>query len=109
MKPEESTQAIRDKAPAYGAAKAQRVYLEEFRKSKKAMLMRDALLNGIDAASHQEREAYSSPEYQTLIKGLAAAVEREETLRWELESHRLDVEIWRTKEATNRMQDRSHQ
>lgn len=109
MNPEESTQAIRDKAPAYGEAKAQRVYLDEFRKSKKAMLMRDALLNGIDAATHQEREAYSSPEYLALIKGLAAAVEQEETLRWELESHRLDVEIWRTKEATNRMQDKAHQ
>ena len=109
MKPEEATQAIRDKAPQYGEAKAQRVYLEEFRKSKKAMLMRDALLNGIDAASHQEREAYSSPEYQTLIKGLAEAVEKEETLRWELESYRLEVEIWRTREATNRMQDRAHQ
>jgi hypothetical protein len=109
MKPEEATQAIRDKAPLYGEAKAQRVYLEEFRKSKKAILMRDALLNGIDAASHQEREAYSSPEYQKLIHGLAAAVEKEETLRWELESYRLEVEIWRTREATNRMQDKAHQ
>jgi hypothetical protein len=109
MKPEDATQTIRDKAPAYGAAKGQRVYLEEFRKSKKAMLMRDALLNGIDAASHQEREAYSSPEYQKLIQGLAAAVEKEEILRWKLESYRLEVEIWRTREATNRMQDRTHQ
>lgn len=109
MKPEESTQAIRDKAPKYGEAKAQRVYLEEFRKSKKAMLMREALLNGIDAASHQEREAYSSPEYQKLLEGLAAAVEKEETLRWELESYRLEIEIFRTREATNRMQDRAHQ
>ena len=109
MNPEEATQAIRDKAPAYGEAKAQRVYLAEFKQSKKAMLMRDALLNGIDAASHQEREAYSNPEYVALLKGLAAAVEKEETLRWELESHRLDIEIFRTREATNRMQDRAHQ
>jgi hypothetical protein len=109
VNPEQHTQAIRDMAPAYGEAKAQRVYLAEFKQSKKSMLMRDALLNGIDAASHQEREAYSNPEYVALLKGLAAAVEKEETLRWELESHRLDVEIWRTKEATNRMQDRSHQ
>jgi hypothetical protein len=28
MKPEEAAQAIRDKAPAYGEAKAQRVYLD---------------------------------------------------------------------------------
>jgi hypothetical protein len=109
MKPEEATQAIRDKAPLYGDAKGQRIYLDEFKRSKKAMLMRDALLNGIDAASHQEREAYSSPEYQKLIQGLAAAVEKEETLRWELESYRLEVEIWRTREATNRIQDKAHQ
>ena len=109
MTPEQHTQAIRDMAPAYGEAKAKRVYLTEFKQSKKAMLMRDALLNGIDAASHQEREAYSNPEYVALLKGLAAAVETEETLRWELESHRLDIEIFRTREATNRMQDRAHQ
>jgi hypothetical protein len=36
MKPEEAAQDIRNKAPAYGNAKAQRVYLDEFRKSKKA-------------------------------------------------------------------------
>jgi len=47
MKPEEAAQTIRDKAPAYGEAKAQRVYLEEFRKSKKAMLMKDALKLGM--------------------------------------------------------------
>lgn len=109
MTPEQHAQTIRDIAPAYGEAKAQRVYLEEFRKSKKAMLMRDALLNGIDAATHQEREAYSNPEYLALIKGLAAAIEKEEALRWELESHRLDIEIWRSRESTARTQDKAHQ
>jgi len=57
MTPERRAQEIRNIAPSYGDAKAQRVYSEEFRKSKKAMLMRDALLNGIEAATHQEREA----------------------------------------------------
>ena len=46
MKPEEAAQTIRDKAPAYGEAKAQRVYLDEFRKSKKALLMKNALEMG---------------------------------------------------------------
>jgi len=40
---------------------------------------------------------------------LAAAIEQEETLRWELESLRLDCEIWRTQQANNRMQDKAHQ
>ena len=109
MKPEEAAQTIRDKAPAYGEAKAQRVYLEEFRKSKKALLMKDALTLGIEAANAQEREAYAHPSYQQLIRGLAEAIEKEETLRWELEAARLDIEIFRTREATNRLQDRAHQ
>ena len=109
MKPEEAAQTIRDKAPAYGEAKAQRVYLEEFRKSKKALLMKDALEMGYEAANAQEREAYADPAYQQLIKGLAAAIEKEETLKWEIEAARLDIEIWRSREATNRNQDRAHQ
>lgn len=109
MTPEDHAQAIRDIAAKYGDAKAQRIFLDEFKKSKKAMLMRDALLNGIEAATHQEREAYSNPEYLSLIKGLASAIEVEETLRWELESHRLDIEIWRSRESTARAQDKAHQ
>jgi hypothetical protein len=109
MRPEEAAQTIRDKAPAYGEAKAQRVYLDEFRKSKKALLMKNALEMGYEAANAQEREAYADPAYLQLLKGLAAAIEKEETLRWEIEAARLDIEIWRTREATNRMQDRSHQ
>jgi len=109
MKPEEAAQTIRDKAPAYGEAKAQRVYLDEFRKSKKALLMKNALEMGYEAANAQEREAYADPAYLQLLKGLAAAIEKEETLRWEIEAARLDIEIWRTREATNRMQDRVHQ
>jgi hypothetical protein len=108
MTPEHHAEQIRAKAPEYGKAKARRVYLEEFRRSKKALLMKEALKLKIEAANAQEREALASPEYEELLKGLAAAVQIEETLKWELESHRLDIEIWRTKEATNRMQDRTH-
>jgi hypothetical protein len=109
MRPEDAAQTIRDKAPAFGEAKAQRVYLEEFRKTKKALLMKDALKLGIEAANAQEREAYADPSYLQLLKGLALAIEAEETLKWELEAARLDIEIWRSREATNRTQDRSHQ
>jgi hypothetical protein len=108
MTPEQHAEKIREKAAEYGKAKARRVYLEEFRRSKKALLMKDALKLKIEAANAQEREALANPEYKQLLEGLAAAVEIEETLKWELESHRLDIEIWRTKEATNRMQDKAH-
>lgn len=109
MNPEQAAQTIRDKAPAYGEAKAQRVYLEEFKRTKKALLMKDALKLGIESAAAQEREAYADPAYHQLLKGLAVAIETEETFKWEMEAARLDIEIWRSREATNRMQDRAHQ
>lgn len=108
MKPEDHAEQIREKANEYGKAKAQRVYLEEFRRSKKALLMKDALLMGVEAANAQEREALADPEYHQLCRGLAAAIEIEEKLKWELESHRLDIEIWRTRQATERMVVQSH-
>lgn len=107
--PELSAESIRAKAEDYGKAKGDRVYLEEFRRSKKAMLMKDCLALGIEAANAQEREALADPEYHSLLKGLAAAVEKEETLKWELEAARLEIEIWRTKQATERMVVRSHE
>ena len=109
MKPEDAAELMREKAPKYGEAKAQRVYLEEFRRVQKALLMKDALAMGIEAANAQEREALADPQYNQLLKGLSAAIEKEETLRWELESLKLDIEIFRTKEATNRMVVRGHE
>lgn len=107
--PELSAEVIREKAQEYGKAKAQRVYLEEFRRSKKAMLMKDSLHMGVEAANAQEREALADPEYIQLLKGLATAIEREETLRWELEAARMDIEIWRSRQATERMIVRTHE
>jgi len=108
MKPEDHAEAIRDKATNYAKAKARRVYLEEFRRTKKALLMKDALKRGIQAANAQDREALADPEYQEVLDGLSVAIEIEEKLKWELESHRLDIEIWRTRQATERMIVQSH-
>jgi len=87
----------------YAKAKAQRVLLEEYRKSKKALLMKEAMLK-FEAVNAQEREAYSHPEYQELLKGLAAAIEVEEDLKWKLEAARMRVDCWRTEESTKRME-----
>jgi hypothetical protein len=103
MKPEEAAQEIRDKAPAYGEAKAQRVYLEEFRKSQKALLMKDAMARGIDSAVAQEREAYAHIEYADLLKGLMIAIEKEETLKWMLTAAQMKADIWRSEQASERL------
>lgn len=109
MTPEKAAHFIRENAAAYGRAKGHRVHLEEFRKSKKALLMKDAMLRNIDTAAAQEREAYADKEYRQLLQGLAEAIEQEETLKWQIEAARLEIEIWRTREATERMVIRSHE
>jgi len=109
ISPEEAAETIRELAPRYGEAKAQRVYLEEFRRAKKALLMKDSLLLGEKAVNAQEREALADPEYLQLLKGLAVAIEREETLRWQIEAAKLDIEIWRTRQASERLVLRSHE
>lgn len=91
-------------APQYAAAKGQRVYMEEFRKSLKARLMKES---GESAIGAQEREAYAHKDYTAHLEGLRAAVEQEETLRWRLVSAQAAVEVWRSQEASNRAMDRS--
>lgn len=100
---------IRDNAKSFAEAKAKRVYLEEFRKTKKALLMKDALLQGIEAVNAQEREAYSNAEYIQVLEGLAEAIQVEETLKWKMTAASLRIEIWRSEEATNRLQDKATQ
>ena len=107
--PNKAVDYILNNSAKYAKAKSQRVYLEEFRKTKKALLMKEALVMGIEAANAQEREAYAHPEYQELLQGLAAAIETEETLKWNLEAARMRCDIWHTEQANNRTVERATQ
>lgn len=93
---------IRDNAPFYAKAKAERIYLEEFRKTKKALLMRDAEIAGHKSAVAQEREAYANETYRQLLEALRDSVEAEEKFRWQFVSAQARIEVWRTIEANKR-------
>jgi hypothetical protein len=97
--PHEAVDYILLNGKNFAKAKAERVYLEEYRKSLKAILMKRSMESAIGA---QEREAYAHPEYDTLLKGLKAAIEAEEKLRWDLIGAQARVDIWRTEQANNR-------
>lgn len=90
-------------AKPYAKAKAERIYLEEFRKSKKAILMKQSFEETIGG---QEREAYAHPEYKELLEGIKAAVEIEEQLRWELVAAQARIDVWRTQQANARLEGR---
>lgn len=90
-------------AMEYAQAQALAEHLAEFRKSKKATLMREAeVTGGKSSAAIQEREAYAHPDYIALLKGLQAATEKALALKWRLEITRMKFEWARTKAANKR-------
>jgi hypothetical protein len=101
--PNKAVDFIRDNGKVYAKAKADRIYMEEYRKSLKAILMKRSMETAVNA---QEREAYSHPEYVELLNGLREAVETEERLRWEMVAAQARVEVWRSQEASNRAMDK---
>jgi hypothetical protein len=98
---------IRDHAAQLAQAKANRVHLEEFRKSKKALLMKAAEVNGATSVNAQERDAYAHPEYQELLSALRASVEEEERLRWMMVGAQAKISVFQTIEATRRIEIKS--
>ena len=104
--PNKAVDHIIANAKRFAQAKADRVYLEEYRKTKTALLMKESRESSGVA---KEMDAYAHPEYQTVLDGLKAAIEVEETLRWELVAAQARVEIWRTQEATARAEGRATQ
>ena len=90
----------------YAEAKAHLSYVEEFRKSKKAMLMKHAMTNGVKTVAAAEIEAYAAMEYIEHLKAIEQATEQAEALRWGLVAAQARVDVWRSLEASNRTMDR---
>jgi len=97
--PHKAVDAIYHLSKGYAQAKANRVYLEQFRKSKKALL-----INECAEGTGQTREsyAYAHPEYIELLEGLKVAVEKEQEYYWKLKAAESRIEVWRTECANSR-------
>lgn len=106
INPHEAIDYLYVHSAEYAQAKAQVTYLEEFRKSKKAMLFSVAIGNTI---ADKDNYAYSHPEYLAVLDGLKEAVEKAEMLRWRLVAAQARIDVWRSQEASNRTIDRSTQ
>jgi hypothetical protein len=102
--PEKAIEYIFKNGKEYAKAKAERIYIEEYRKSLKAILMKRSIELAVNA---QERDAYSNDEYIDLLKGLRAAVEAEEELRWTLVAAQARIDVWRSQEASARQEVRA--
>lgn len=102
--PQRAVDALIQMAPKHAEAKANRIYLEEYRKSLKAILMQRH--QGMPIAA-QEREAYAHQEYLDHLKAMQIAVQEEELLRWRMVAAQARIEVWRSQNANNRGQERA--
>ncbi len=102
---EKALEFMRDNAQALAQAKANRVHIEQYRKSLKALKFIEAPEGTI---ADRENYAYSHPEYIELLDGLKAAVEEEERLKWMMAAAEAKVEVWRTQQANARAIDGGH-
>ena len=99
--PTKAIQYLIDTAPLYAKAKADRIYLEEFRKSRKAQLQSQA---GTEVIGKQESFAYAHPDYIAILEGIKQAVEIEEKYRWLMTAAQAKIECWRTEQYSARME-----
>jgi hypothetical protein len=99
--PTKAIQYIIDTAPLYAKAKADRMYLEEYRKSRKAQLMSQA---GTEVLGKQETFAYAHDDYVEILEGIKQAVEKEEKYRWLMTAAQARIEVWRTEQYSARME-----
>lgn len=88
----------------HAKAKSNRVYIEKYLKSKKALLIIEAKENKLKTGQERESYAYAHQEYIELLKGLKEATEIEEKHRWSLERLKMELEVWRSLNANDRFQ-----
>ncbi len=99
---ENALEFLRQSGKSYAQAKSDRVYLENFRKTKKALLKIEARLKGIKSDCECEDYAYAHPEYLEVLEGLKVATEKEAFLKHEIDRANLKFDKWRTEESTKR-------
>jgi len=90
---------LRDNARDAAQAKANRIYVEEYRKVIKAKLMKE---HGSMSAVLQEREAYADPRYVEHLEAIKQAVEIDEGHRFLRSAADAKIEAWRTQSSNTR-------
>ena len=105
---ERRMQELRETAGKFAKAYAQKEYLEEFKKSKLAILMKKYELEGHKTSAGQEREARADPEYREMLIAIQGATEESERLRWELKVAEIGAEVWRTQAANRRAERKGY-
>ena len=105
---EEMLERYRQLGERYAEAKSTREYLDEYKKTRLALLMRKAEQLGVTSVTAQERDARASEEYQQQLSDLRIAIHEEEKTRYHLKAVEIEIEVWRTKSANERAERRAY-
>ena len=94
---------LRDTADKAASARADRAYVTEYRKTLKAMIMKEYDELPLGA---QEREAYASDRYQSHLLALRDAVKDDEKYRFLREAALAKIDAFQTMSANVRAIDK---
>jgi len=90
---------LRTNAPAAAQAKANKIYMEEYRKVIKAdLIVRCVNMTNLEKESY----AYSHKSYKEHLEALKDAVYQDELNRWGMVAATSNIEAWRTYNANRR-------
>ena len=90
---ERAIQWMIDNASKAAEARAHREYVEQFRKTLKAQIMKEHSASPLGV---QEREAYADDRYVQHLDALRDAVEQDERIRWLMTAAETRVSAWQT-------------
>lgn len=90
---------LRDNANAAAVARAERIYVEEYRKVVKAQIMQE---HAAKALAAQEREAYADDRYMVHLEAIRQAVAADERHKFLLSAAQAKIEAWRTQSSNER-------
>ena len=100
---EKALDYLRDSIERAALAKANKVYLTEYRKVKKAELM---ARSNFDAVNQQERFAYAHEEYKEFLLGMKEAIYQDAKHDFLRDAATAKIEAWRTQQSTWRSMDK---
>ena len=96
---EKALEYLNEGADDAAKARAERIYLEEYRKHLKAIIMCESSIQPLGA---QERNAYADRRYREHLVALKTAVEQDEKHRFLREAAQAKVNAWQTYCANKR-------
>ena len=89
---------IMENAPKFAEAKAERVFIENYLRTVKSRLMSQEE----GTLGNKEAYAYAHADYEVQLRGLQAATQKEENLKFMLLAAQMRFDTWKTQEYSKR-------